>query len=175
MTVISSNYNLHPVSTAGPDGTALLNYVSPGDALKQVALEYNAANDTMYVGVQTWGVAGNIAGTTIASGNGMVVGFSALNGAYNPTDLSAPTFVAGAANVHPPGLEDPKVALAGALKIASQMTEALSSTSQDMMRGKRTEIDSLNGYISRRGAQLGVPTPVNHALFTLVKLAELQK
>ncbi|MGB2623041.1 MAG: hypothetical protein WA857_10745 [Candidatus Acidiferrum sp.] len=23
-----------------------------------------------------------------------------------------------------------------------------------------------------RGAQLGVPTPVNHALFTLVKLAE---
>ena len=40
------------------------------------------------------------------------------------------------------------------------------------MRGKRTEIDSLNGYISRRGAELGVPTPVNHALYALVKLAE---
>jgi 2-dehydropantoate 2-reductase len=80
--------------------------------------------------------------------------------------------VARAANIHPPGLEDPKTALAGVLKIAQQMSEALSSTGQDMQRGKRTEIDSLNGYISRRGAQLGVPTPVNHALYALVKLAE---
>jgi 2-dehydropantoate 2-reductase len=80
--------------------------------------------------------------------------------------------VASAANIHPPGLEDPKAALAGAFKIATQMAEALSSTAQDMNRGKRTEIDSLNGYVSRRGAELGVPTPVNHALYTLVKLAE---
>jgi 2-dehydropantoate 2-reductase len=80
--------------------------------------------------------------------------------------------VARAAHVQPPGLEDPKAALAGAFKIATQMAEALSSTGQDMLRGKRTEIDSLNGYISRRGAQLGVPTPVNHALYALVKLAE---
>jgi 2-dehydropantoate 2-reductase len=80
--------------------------------------------------------------------------------------------VARAAGIRPPGLEDPKVALAGALKIATQMAEALSSTAQDMNRGKQTEIDSLNGYISRRGAELGVPTPVNHALYALVKLAE---
>jgi 2-dehydropantoate 2-reductase len=80
--------------------------------------------------------------------------------------------VARAAKIQPPGLEDPKAALAGAFKIAAQMSEALSSTRQDMMRGKRTEIDSLNGYISRRGAALGVPTPVNHALYALVKLAE---
>src|SRR5438876_2967057 len=53
--------------------------------------------------------------------------------------------VARAAGIHPPGLEDPKAALAGALKIATQMAEALSSTGQDMNRGKRTEIDSLNG------------------------------
>ncbi|HEX4545423.1 MAG TPA: 2-dehydropantoate 2-reductase [Candidatus Acidoferrum sp.] len=80
--------------------------------------------------------------------------------------------VAQAANIHPPGLEDPQAAIAGAFKIATQMAEALSSTAQDMIRGKRTEIDSLNGYISRRGAQLGVLTPVNHALYALVKLAE---
>jgi 2-dehydropantoate 2-reductase len=80
--------------------------------------------------------------------------------------------VARAANIHPPGLEDPKTAIAGAFKIATQMAEALSSTAQDMNRGKRTEIDSLNGYISRRGAELDVPTPVNHALYALVKLAE---
>ena len=80
--------------------------------------------------------------------------------------------VAKAANIHPPGLEDPKAALGGALKIATQMAEALSSTAQDMNRGKLTEIDSLNGYVSRRGAVLGVATPVNHALYALVKLAE---
>ena len=80
--------------------------------------------------------------------------------------------VARAAKISPPGLEDPKAALAGALKIATQMAEALSSTAQDMNRGKLTEIDSLNGYVSRRGAELGVPTPVNHALYALVKLAE---
>jgi 2-dehydropantoate 2-reductase len=80
--------------------------------------------------------------------------------------------VAKAAKVHPPGFDDPQVALAGSFKIATQMAEALSSTAQDMNRGKRTEIDSLNGYIARRGAELGVPTPVNHALYTLVKLAE---
>jgi len=80
--------------------------------------------------------------------------------------------VARAADIHPPGLEDPKAAIGGAFRIATQMAEALSSTAQDLIRGKRTEIDSLNGYISRRGAELGVPTPVNHALYALVKLAE---
>ena len=80
--------------------------------------------------------------------------------------------VARAANVHPPGIENAETALAGALKIASQMSAAFSSTAQDIQRGKRTEIDSLNGYIARRGAELGVPTPVNHALYTLVKLLE---
>ena len=80
--------------------------------------------------------------------------------------------VAKAAGIKPPGLEDPQVALAGAVKIAAQMAEALSSTAQDMLRGKRTEIDSLNGYIARRGAELGVATPVNHALYALVKLVE---
>lgn len=80
--------------------------------------------------------------------------------------------VARAADIHPPGLEDPPVAIEGAFRIATQMGEALSSTAQDMLRGKRTEIDSLNGYVARRGAELGVPTPLNHALYTLVKLAE---
>jgi 2-dehydropantoate 2-reductase len=80
--------------------------------------------------------------------------------------------VARAAHIVLPGVEDSQAALAGAMKIATQMAEALSSTAQDINRGKRTEIDSLNGYISRRGAELGVPTPVNHALYALVKLLE---
>jgi len=81
--------------------------------------------------------------------------------------------VARAKGIHPPGLEDPSAALAGSYKIAEQMSGTRSSTAQDMARGKRTEIDSLNGYVAKLGAQLGVPTPVNHALYTLVKLQEL--
>ena len=80
--------------------------------------------------------------------------------------------VAKAARIHLPGVDDLKAGMAGALKIATQMAGAISSTGQDLMRGKRTEIDSLNGYIARRGAELGVSTPVNQALYALVKLAE---
>ncbi len=80
--------------------------------------------------------------------------------------------VARAAGIKPTGLDDPQAALAGAYKIAEQMAATRSSTAQDMMRGKRTEIDSLNGFIARKGRELGVPTPLNHALYTLVKLAE---
>ena len=80
--------------------------------------------------------------------------------------------VARKKGIQPAGLEDPKAALAGAYRIGQQMSGTYSSTAQDMMRGKRTEIDSLNGYVARLGAELGVPTPVNHALYTLVKLQE---
>ena len=48
------------------------------------------------------------------------------------------------------------------------------STSQDLERGKRTEIDALNGFVVRRGTELGVPTPVNQTLLALVKLRERQ-
>lgn len=80
--------------------------------------------------------------------------------------------VAKASGIKLVGFENEKVALATAYKIAEQMAATRSSTAQDMMRGKKTEIDSLNGFIVRRGKELNIPVPVNHALFTLVKLAE---
>jgi len=51
-------------------------------------------------------------------------------------------------------------------------SDATSSTAQDLARGKRTEIDSLNGYVARRGKELGIATPANLVLFALVKLLE---
>ena len=80
--------------------------------------------------------------------------------------------VAHAAGVILPKIRDRESGMAAAMEIATQMAGAFSSTAQDLNRGRPTEIDALNGYISRRGAELGVPVPVNHALFTLVKLAE---
>jgi len=62
---------------------------------------------------------------------------------------------------------------AAVLKLGSEaMPEAISSTAQDIARGKPTEIDSLNGFLVRRGAETGVPTPVNQTLYSLVKLLE---
>ena len=80
--------------------------------------------------------------------------------------------VARAARVVLPGVDDRESGMAAAMEIATQMADAFSSTAQDLSRGRPTEIDALNGYVARRGAELGVPVPVNHALFTLVKLAE---
>ena len=57
-------------------------------------------------------------------------------------------------------------------RIAEVMPEALSSTAQDLQRGRLTEIEHLNGYVVRRGLALGVPTPVNRTLQALVSLAE---
>lgn len=54
--------------------------------------------------------------------------------------------------------------------LASTMATQYSSTAQDIARGKKTEIDYLNGYVCRLGQQHGIPTPVNQTLLTLVKL-----
>ena len=43
---------------------------------------------------------------------------------------------------------------------------------QDLVPGRATEIDHLNGYVVGLGQALGVPTPVNRSLQVLVKLLE---
>ena len=62
--------------------------------------------------------------------------------------------------------------LAHILNIPAIMPNQMSSTAQDLARGKPSEIDFLNGYVVRKGAELGIATPTNHALQVMVKLAE---
>jgi 2-dehydropantoate 2-reductase len=57
-------------------------------------------------------------------------------------------------------------------RFAETVGAVYASTAQDLERGRRTEIDALNGFIVRRGTELGVPTPVNQALLALVRLRE---
>jgi len=59
-----------------------------------------------------------------------------------------------------------------ALRLAERMTGATSSMAQDIARGRPTEIDSLNGYVARRGTALGIATPVSEILVAMVKLLE---
>jgi 2-dehydropantoate 2-reductase len=62
--------------------------------------------------------------------------------------------------------------LGDAWRLGTSMAQATSSMAQDLARGRRTEIDALNGFVARRGEALGVPVPVNRTLTTLVKLLE---
>lgn len=62
--------------------------------------------------------------------------------------------------------------VAKAIALADAMPQQLSSMAQDLDRGKRTEIDDLNGAVVRRGEALGISTPVNRTLYGLVKLLE---
>jgi len=57
-------------------------------------------------------------------------------------------------------------------RLAASMPNQYSSTAQDLARGKRTEMDYLNGLIVRRCEALGIATPANRVLWVLVKLLE---
>lgn len=75
--------------------------------------------------------------------------------------------VAGAAGITLPGSlwED-------TLAIGHSMPGQRSSTAQDVARGRRSEIDYINGFVVREGQRLGIATPVNQALHALVRVKD---
>ena len=97
-----------------------------------------------------------------------------LCGREDPSsDLMAEAAIEVIAVARASGIELPEMDPLGmGRKVAVSFGAATSSTSQDVERGRRTEIDSLNGVVVRRGAALGVPTPVNRTLWALVKLLD---
>jgi len=56
--------------------------------------------------------------------------------------------------------------------IVETIPQQYSSTAQDILRGRPTEIDYLNGHVVRRGKALGINTPANQVLWAMVKLIE---
>ncbi len=70
------------------------------------------------------------------------------------------------------GIAIPGDVFAAVDRIATSMPGQVSSTCQDLRRGKPTEIDHLNGYIVAEGERLGIATPINRALHALVKALE---
>ena len=46
------------------------------------------------------------------------------------------------------------------------------STGQDMVKGRRTEIPFLNGFVARKGEEIGIPTPTNAILTEIVLRVE---
>jgi 2-dehydropantoate 2-reductase len=46
------------------------------------------------------------------------------------------------------------------------------SMGQDMRKGRRTEIDAINGLISSKGREVGIPTPTHDAMTDIIKRVE---
>jgi len=67
------------------------------------------------------------------------------------------------------GAKLPATILQDTLAIADSMPGQRSSTAQDVARGRRSEIDFINGYVVREGERLGIATPANRVLHALVK------
>jgi 2-dehydropantoate 2-reductase len=58
------------------------------------------------------------------------------------------------------------------IKSLATFGTATSSTAHDLARGKRSEIEFLNGHVARLGQKLGVATPSNFSVYAMVKLLE---
>ena len=46
---------------------------------------------------------------------------------------------------------------------------------QDMVKGRRTEIEFLNGMVARKGDEIGIATPANVVLTDIVKRVEQRR
>lgn len=55
------------------------------------------------------------------------------------------------------------------VKWTQEIRDIHTSMYDDWKAGRPTEIDSLNGYIVRKGREFGIPTPVNEAMTALIK------
>jgi len=53
--------------------------------------------------------------------------------------------------------------------VMSKTSNNLSSMLQDVRAGKQTEIEYINGYIVRRGEEMGIKCVMNYMLLQLVK------
>src|SRR5687768_9449219 len=51
----------------------------------------------------------------------------------------------------------------------------IASMRQDLMKGRQTEIDHMNGAVARLGETYGLPCPVNAALTTMIKYLEARQ
>jgi hypothetical protein len=111
--ITDSTHENYPVHIAQPSWMTESGLVS-GWNIKDLRLSYDSSSDTMSVGVNTYGVAGNVDGNgtpgtpdprlTAAGGTdpanfggdkAMAVGFAPLTGTYNTMKLPTPVIVAG--------------------------------------------------------------------------------
>jgi len=60
-------------------------------------------------------------------------------------------------------------------KVWDQHRETKASMLQDLEKGRTTEIDYINGIVSKKGKEYGIATPFNDKVVAIVKAKEKNK
>jgi 2-dehydropantoate 2-reductase len=58
------------------------------------------------------------------------------------------------------------------MQVCRDTADNVASMLQDVLKQRRTEIEFINGAIVREGKRLGIPTPVNATITSLVSVME---
>jgi 2-dehydropantoate 2-reductase len=107
-----------------------------------------------------------LAGEAIAVGQALGFSLESVRGV-------APDVMRAAAQGDRQAYEQVEAAM---LKGLARLTEeGRPSTGQDILKGRRTEIDFINGLVAEKGAEAGIPTPTHRALVEVVKQVERQE
>jgi len=105
------------------------------------------------------------------AGEGVRVG-QALGYQLEHIRAHEPETLARAAEGDPKALDEIETSILAALNSNTRSDLARPSMGQDMYKGRRTEIDFINGVIAEKGGEVGVPTPNHVKLIEAVKRVE---
>ena len=83
-----------------------------------------------------------------------------------------PETIARAAEGDPAALDEIESQILAALQSNTRSALARPSMGQDMLKGRRTEIDFINGLIAAKGEEVGRPAPTHVKLVEVVKQVE---
>src|SRR5215831_8812748 len=105
------------------------------------------------------------------AGEGVRVGQS-LGYQLEHIRMHDPESLARAAEGDPAALDEVESQILAALQSNTRSELARPSMGQDMLKGRRTEIDFINGVIAAKGREVGVPAPTHVKLIDAVKRVE---
>ena len=108
------------------------------------------------------------------AGEGVRVG-QALGYQLEHIRMHDPETLVRAAEGDPAALDEVESQILAALRSNTRSELARPSMGQDMLKGRRTEIDFINGVIAAKGQEVGVPAPTHVKLVEAVKQVELGK
>src|SRR5215469_1048098 len=108
------------------------------------------------------------------AGEGVRVG-QALGYQLEHIRAHEPETIARAAEGDPAALDEVEAQIFAGLQSNTRSELARPSMGQDMLKGRRTEIDFINGLIAAKGREVGRPAPAHERLVEKVKQVELGK
>ena len=106
----------------------------------------------------------SIGSEVVRAGQALGIAFEPLSKDIKPEQFASAT-TRGAIEA----LKDAMISRDEGREVSKEEAERLGAPArpsllQDVMKGRRTEVDQLNGFIAKTGKQLGIPTPMNDAV-----------